>query len=78
MKIPKMILFVTAALAVSIGVFGLKNREQSTTPPPQATPEQDRSGAGIAEERKEGEYLSITYTSEDFTVESGRMMTFYT
>lgn len=78
MKIPKMILFVTAALAVSIGVFGLKNREQSTTPPPQTTPEQDRSGAGIAEERKEGEYLSITYTSEDFTVESGRMMTFYT
>lgn len=36
------------------------------------------SQAYTTEERKSGEYLSITYTTEDFTVESGRMMTFYT
>lgn len=67
-----------AALVAGTGVFAVKNREQKMTGHSQADHEKEISQADTTEERKSGEYLSITYTTEDFTVESGRMMTFYT
>lgn len=66
------------ALVASAGVFAVKDREQKMTGHFQKDQEKDISKADTTEEKKSAEYLSITYTTEDFTVESGRMMTFYT
>lgn len=67
-----------AALVAGAGFYVVKDREQKMTGHSQPDHEKDISKADTTEEKKSGEYLSITYTTEDFTVESGRMMTFYT